>query len=147
MDAALLQLAILAALLGSPSFDVREKATSQLGSTPPPVVFLLAHHPDLEVRRRVAPFAAELVWREIDAEWSVRQYPWVDAVEGQPWQGIELPYGGDYPHDTGWPNYRAATRIWARWQVMNGVEPKVLQAQLVEAERRCEHWRKHRTYP
>ena len=149
MDAFTLQIALFAALLSAPSFDTRERATRLLESTPPPIVFALAHHRDPEVRHRARPFAAELVWREIDAEWSVRQYPWVDAIEGQPWQGIDLPHvDAPYPHQNeDWPNYREATRLWAKWQVKAGTDPAVVRAMLIEAEKRCEHWRKHRTYP
>lgn len=146
MDTLALYVAILAALLSSPNFDTRERASSLLHQTPPPVLFLLAQSRDPEVRHRVAPFASEAVWRELDGEWAGR-WPWVDAIEGLPWQGMDMPHVEGYPHEHDWPQYKEATRIWARWQVMRGADLAGLRGMLLETEKRCQFWRANKRYP
>lgn len=54
MDALAIHICLLAAALGSPSFNTREAATAELHQAPEHVVALLAWHTDPEVCRRSA---------------------------------------------------------------------------------------------
>jgi hypothetical protein len=108
---------------------------------------LLAQADDPEIRWRLRAAAASYQWACMVATWDRRGWPWVDALPDQPWQGLPLPHEEEDQGNADWPEYKRATRVWARWQLEAGRSVTDLHMVLIEAEQRCDYWRRHRRYP
>lgn len=118
VDALAIHICLLAAALGSPSFNTRESATAELHQAPPHVVALLADHADLEIRHRVAAALNTQRRRDVAAYLdSLERTPWIDALpEGWPERcGLMSCYLDLVPKDIPnappeWPRHREAMR-------------------------------------
>jgi hypothetical protein len=136
MDAIMIEVALLATLLGSQSFDTRERASLSL---PPHLTIFLAHHHDPEVSHRAGYAAREhrRAWAYATAERmrasQFPRYPWIDGLHRAGDYGqcvrdyLDLVRELRQPNWCQWQEYREATRLWLRDCLLEGVPVSELQ--------------------
>lgn len=139
MDAICLQIGLCAALLGSSSFDVRERATLALAAAQPHVAGLLAQHDDPEVACRAGRTA-----RDQRRAWAIslasrlhpkqfKRTPWIDGLHragnyGQTVSDYLVLANEQRQANWGqWWNYRVACELWLRDCLIDGVPVSELQ--------------------
>lgn len=136
--------------LGAPSFTTREASSTHLQSLPAchvyPYLDAFARHPDPEVRRRVHVLRAQHADALADCVLGPEPAPWLDALPRDypnRWEAIHtyLNVPGADRHRVGdHPGYRAATALWLRDRIADGLPLDEAADLLGRMRARCPLW-------